>query len=211
MRTGWRIALMPTWSMASLRESALAWTSGMLLQDRGLSWPAILTSSTSCTLSFRTLRCRRPESPAARSALIGARCRRPRPQREQLRRVAVVDEAVGQAEQQHAASRCPSSASASQTALPAPPIDLVLLDRDDQLVRRAPARVTSSASSGFTKRMLATRGIERLGRLERRLAASRRKRGWRRACPRAADFALADRQRRSCSGSIASPSAAPRG
>src|SRR3954447_11345810 len=87
IRTGWRIALMPTWSMASLRESGLAWTSGMFWRSRAFintdfTIPTNLVGHClldCCADAFR-IQSDRSEQPG---------------------RVAVVDEAVGQAQQQH--------------------------------------------------------------------------------------------------------------
>src|SRR5437016_5775482 len=86
MRIGWRIALMPTLSMASLRESGLAWTSGMLCRSRafmGLFYhPTKLLGH-----------CRAYRVPDAG---------RIQPHRgEQLCRVAMVDEAVRQPQKEN--------------------------------------------------------------------------------------------------------------
>src|SRR3989442_135277 len=57
MRTGWRMALMPTLSMASLRESRSLWTSGMLYRSLDfiggiLSMPADQGQGTAAALHF---------------------------------------------------------------------------------------------------------------------------------------------------------------
>src|SRR5438552_3502208 len=118
MRIGWRIALMPTLSMASLRESGLAWTSGMLCRSR--AFMALFYHPTK--LLGHCLAYRVPDAG------------RIQPHRgKQLCRVAMVDEVVGEAEQKHApfnfqlvkrlAHRAPRAAHY-----------LMLLDRDEQVV-----------------------------------------------------------------------------
>src|SRR5688572_3758074 len=80
MRTGWRIALIPTLSMASLRESGSLWTSGMLYRSR--DFMGVILSTQDCPDGARDAGGIQPHGG------------------EQARRIAMVDEAVGQAQQQ---------------------------------------------------------------------------------------------------------------
>ena len=86
--------------------------------------------------------------------------------------------------------------------------DDVLLDRDDRVVRRAPARSDEFASSGFTKRMFDDGRVELLAAASARMSIEPNARIATRCgatlALRAARLALADRQR-AHAGSIAAP------
>src|SRR5688500_15906039 len=111
MRMGWRIALTPTLSIASLRESGVAWTSAMLCRSRAFIAPILLGE-------------RAPDR------LLDARGIEPH-RRKQPARVAVIDEAVGQPEEQHLGLASQDLAHCGARAAH----HLVLFDGDEKLVR----------------------------------------------------------------------------
>src|SRR5215813_6644670 len=103
-RIGWRIALIPTWSIASLRLSSDFWTSGMARGSRmfmkslslgGAHYWTILTC-----VPFPLFQRGRRNSTQTRADRRGNSCPVQPDRREQLRLVAVVDEAVGKPEVQ---------------------------------------------------------------------------------------------------------------
>src|SRR5688572_19696422 len=103
---GWRIALMPTLSIASLRESRLPWTSGISFRSRAFMGSFYVRNGLLDALGIQPHRSKQPS------------------------RVAVIDEAVGQAEQQDL--RLPLQNLADRRARAAH--DLVLLDRNKQFM-----------------------------------------------------------------------------
>ena len=127
--------------------------------------------------------------------------------REQLRRVAMIDEAVGQAEVQHRHGDALGREQLRRRALPAPPATTFSSTVTSASCSRASC-ATSSASSGLTKRMLATVASSSsaaasagCSMLPNARIATRFGRRWRLA----AHFALADRQRRHLAPRCATP------
>src|ERR671939_1931785 len=157
MRTGWRIALMPTWSMASFRESGLACTSGIFAGMFCRSRAFINTDFTIPTklVGHRLFdRC----TDAFGIEADGG---------EELRRVAVVDEPVGQAQQQHAPFNLEGSKGFAYRAAGAAH-HLVFFDGDDQTMAlgELPHQLHIER---LHEAHVGDRGVERLRRLERRL------------------------------------------
>src|SRR5690348_10444071 len=133
---GWRIALIPTWSMASLRVSSDFWTSGMasgsrvFMKSLSLGWARYWTILTCVPFpSFQDgsveTRPDRRHDPGPVQSDRG----------EQLRLVAVIDEAIGQAElQQRRHDGAPGERLRHRA--PGSPGNRVLLDRDQDPVGR---------------------------------------------------------------------------
>src|SRR5688500_2643912 len=108
---GWRIALTPTLSIASLRESGVAWTSGMFCRSRAFIAPILLGH-------------RVPDGLLDSRAVEAHGCKQPA-------RVAVIDETVGQPEEQHLRFPAKDFTHCGTRAAH----HLVLFDRDEKLMR----------------------------------------------------------------------------
>src|SRR4051812_36727851 len=153
IRTGWRIALIPTWSMASLRESGLAWTSGMFWRSRAFintdfTIPSNLLGHCLCDGCADAFGVQADGS-------------------EQLRRIAVVDETVGQPQQQHAFFDAERSKGFAHCAARASH-DLVLFHGDDQMMALG-ERSHELDVERLHEAHVGDRGVERLRRLQHRL------------------------------------------
>src|SRR5512135_2139803 len=177
MRIGCRIALTPTRSIASLRVSALAWTSGMLYRSRDFIKPIL--HPTDLLGYYAADRFHYP------CRIQAYRC-------EQRGRVAVVDEAVGQSEQQHAGLEAHVRQRLAHRA-PGAAHHRMLLDRHEQLVRlgQPPHEL---AVERLDEAHAGDRGLERGRSLERRPQHGT-EREQRDASSLAAQLAAAHRQR----------------
>src|SRR6185369_931633 len=152
MRIGWRMAFTPTLSMASLRESGVAWTSGMFCRSRAfmsMILPYIPTNLVGHCLLDRG---------ANALAIETDRCK-------QLAGIAVVDEAIRQAEHEHLLARVRQRL-ANRAARPAH--DLVLFHGHDQMMRVGDPFHELDIQR-LDEAHVDDRGVERFPRLERRL------------------------------------------
>ena len=150
---GWRIALMPTLSMASLRESGVAWTSGMCCRSRafmGVDFNIRVNYSGYYALGS-TFWMPAASSPTEASSLAGSPWSMKRSGRpSSSTRFSI---AVGE----RLAHRAAGAAH-----------DLVLFDGDEQLVVRREL-VDQLDVQRLHEAHVGHRRVERLGRLQRRL------------------------------------------
>src|SRR5678815_5316311 len=152
MRIGWRMAFTPTLSMASLRESGVAWTSGMFCRSRAfisMILPYIPTNLVGHCLLDR----------GANALAIET------DRRKQLAGVAVVDEAIRQAEHHHLLARARQRL-ANRAARPAH--DLVLFHGHDQMMRVGDPFQEIDIQR-LDEAHVDHRGVERVAGFERRL------------------------------------------
>src|SRR3954462_4437883 len=173
--TGCRIALMPTWSMASLRESGLAWTSGMFSRSRAFIGRDFTIPTNLVGHCFFD---RRADAVGVESD--GG---------EQPRRIPVVDEPVRQAQHEDGFGGCQYLADRAASATH----DLMLLHGHDEIVACGKLLHQRRVERLYEAHIGECR-IERLGSFQRRLE-HRAKGEDGDACAPPPDLSLAQRNR----------------